>query len=90
MHCTLAELAQRMSAKEYILWFAENEIEPFGEERADLRSGMQVQSNLAPFVDGKVELKDCMLNFEPPKKQDWRDWKNALHKRTLAMGGKVK
>jgi hypothetical protein len=78
-----------MSAKEYNLWIAEYQIEPHGEERDDLRSAMIVQSNLAPYVEKGIKLKDCILNFEPPKEFDWKAASNALRSRTIAMGGKV-
>jgi len=79
-----------MSAKEYDLWIAEEQIEPHGEERADLRTGTVVQSNLTPHSKDAVKLKDCILNFEPIKEQDWHDWNNGLMLHTVGMGGKVK
>jgi hypothetical protein len=78
-----------MSAKEYNIWLADHLIEPWGEERADLRAGTIVKSNIMPYSKKDVKLKDCVLNFEPPKNQDWRDWQKALHDRTRALGGKV-
>ena len=86
----MAELGQRMSAKEYNLWIADEQIEPTGESRQDLRIATVVQSNLAPHSKEAIKLKDCILNFEPPKKQDWRQWEKQLMSRTIAMGGKVK
>ena len=79
-----------MPAKEYNLWIAEYNIEPHGEERSDIRTGTIVKSNLTPHVKKEIPLKDCILNFEPPKKVDWRQWGDALKARTIAMGGKVK
>jgi len=79
-----------MSAKEYNLWIAEEQIEPHGEEREDLRAGTIVQSNLAPHSKEAVKLKDCILNFEPPEKTDWHDWSKQLTQHAAAMGGKVK
>ena len=78
-----------MSAKEYILWIAEYNIEPYGQDREDVRSGMIVQSIRAQNSEKGVILKDCIVNFEPPKKQDWRQWCEALKARTIALGGKV-
>ena len=37
---TVAELLDRMSSREFGEWMAFYEIEPFGEERADLRQAM--------------------------------------------------
>ena len=79
-----------MSAKEMNLWIADYQIEPWGEERADLRAGTIVKSNLMPHSKGDIKLKDCMLNFEPPKKQTWQDMSKVLQRHTIAMGGKVK
>lgn len=79
-----------MSAKEYNLWIADEQIEPTGEDRSDLRAGTIVQAVLMPHCDKKIKLDDCILNFEPPKKQDWREWGKQLMARTVAMGGKVK
>lgn len=79
-----------MSAKEYITWIAEYQIEPWGDERSDLRAATIVQSNLAPHVKDGVKLKDCMLNFEPPKKQTWNDMSRMLRGYTAALNGKKK
>lgn len=78
-----------MSAKEYNEWIADYQIEPFGELRADLRAGTIVKSNLMPHSKKDIELKDCMLNFEPPKKQTWQDMSRLLKNYTAAIGGKV-
>jgi hypothetical protein len=78
-----------MPAREYDLWIADYRIEPWGEERADLRAGTIVQSNIAPYSKKDIKLKDCILNFEPPKKFDWQAVSKALRSRTIAMGGKV-
>lgn len=40
---TVGELGQRMSSHEFTEWMAYYEIEPFGEERADLRQAMTTQ-----------------------------------------------
>lgn len=37
---TVAELLNRISSRELSEWMAYAEVEPFGEERADLRSGI--------------------------------------------------
>ena len=78
-----------MSAKEYNLWIAEYNIEPHGEDRADIRSGMIVQSIRVPYSKNEVKLKDCIMDFEPPKKTGWKQWQESLKARTIAQGGKV-
>jgi hypothetical protein len=79
-----------MSAKEYNLWIAEYNIEPHGEDRSDIRAGTIVKSNLIPHSKKDIELKDCMINFEPPKKQTPAEMFEMLKGHTAAMGGKVK
>jgi hypothetical protein len=79
-----------MSAKEYNVWAAEYHIEPFGQDREDIRSGMIVQSIRAQNSKEGVILKDCIVDFEPPKKTEWEQWQGDLKARTIAMGGKVK
>lgn len=78
-----------MSAKEYNLWIAEYQIEAYGQERGDLWAAMIVKSNLMPHSKKDIPLKDCMLNFEQPKKQTAEDMFSVLKNYTIAMGGKV-
>ena len=79
-----------MSAKEYIIWLADYEIEPWGDIRNDLQAATIVLSNIMPHTEDTIKLKDCMLNFEPEKKQTWQDMSKMLKGHTAAMGGKVK
>ena len=77
-----------MSAKEYNVWVADYRIEPFGERREDLRTATIVQSNLAPHSKKEVKLKDCILNFEPPKPMKWQDMQAMCFARSAAMNRK--
>ena len=79
-----------MSAKEYNVWLADYQIEPWGEDRADIRAGMIVQSTRVAYSKKEVKLKDCIMNFEPPKKKNPKEIFAMLKGYTLAMGGKVK
>ena len=74
-----------MSATEYLMWRADYLIEPWGEERADLRAGTIVQSNLMPWTKKKITLKSCMLNFKEPVKMKWQSMKSMLFGYTEAM-----
>lgn len=69
---TVAELSQRMDSRELSEWMAYFGIEPFGEERADLRAGI-VASTIANVNRGKntnpFAPKDFMPNFGKPKEQ---------------------
>jgi hypothetical protein len=77
-----------MSAKEMNVWIADSLIEPWGDDREDIRSGMIVQSNLMPHSKKEVKLKNCIVNFEPPKKQTWQQMSAMLKGYTMAMKGK--
>lgn len=79
-----------MSAKEYLLWCADYQIAPYGEAREDLRTASIVQSNIMPWTKKTVKLKDCMLNFEPKKKQTPEEMMSMLTDYTKAMGGVCK
>jgi hypothetical protein len=79
-----------MSAKEYNLWKADYMIEPWGEDREDIRSGMIVQSIRAQNSKEGVYLKDCMVNFEPPKKQTWQEQRDMCFAHSIAMNKRKK
>jgi hypothetical protein len=51
---------------------------------------MIVQSIRAQNSTKGVILKDCIVDFEPQKKQTWQDMSKMLKGHTTAMGGKVK
>ena len=74
-----------MSATEYLMWRADYYIEPWGEDRADMRAGTIVQSNLMPWTKKKLSLKNCMLNFKEPVKMKWQTMKAMLFGYTKAM-----
>ena len=69
---TVAEAQQRISSREFTRWQAFHEIEPFGEERADLRSGI-VASVIANVNRGKhsktYKPADFMPQFDGPRIQ---------------------
>jgi len=69
---TVAELSERMDSRELSEWMAYNNLEPFGEERADARSGI-VAATIANVHRGKntrpYEPKDFMPKFGPAKEQ---------------------
>ena len=78
---TVKELNQRMDSRELSEWMAYYRIEPFGEERADLRQA-QTSAILANVhrSDGKAfEVKDFMFDSSPEiKRQDPNDMKTKL------------
>jgi len=63
----------RMPHRVFLEWIEYTRIEPFGEERADLRAGI-VASTIANCLARKkgqpaFEVKDFMPNFAPPKQK---------------------
>lgn len=71
---TKEELLLTMSAKELTDWMAFSTIEPFGDERADLRTASIVQAVYSPHLKkGKsLTLGNCMLKFGPRKPMDYK------------------
>lgn len=69
---TISELRLRMTSRELTDWRAYYHLEPFGEERADLRSGI-VASTIANVNRGKdvkpFSPADFML-FKPKKEEE--------------------
>ena len=70
-----------MDSKELTEWQAFSTIEPFGEERQDLRSAMIActiaNANRGPKTPA-YKLEAFMLKFEPPKQQSTDDMKAML------------
>ena len=71
---TVAELGERMSSAEFTEWMAYDRIDPFGEERADLRQAMTSSGvhNLLQAQTKKpkyLEPKDFMLFSDKPKEK---------------------
>jgi len=73
-----------MSYDEFLNWIAYFELEPFGEERADLRSGVIAATIANVYRDPKKQKKafepaDFMPKFEQPKQEtDWRVMRERL------------
>lgn len=63
----------------FLEWRAYEELEPWDEVRADLRSAQIVQIVRAFAGEKNVKLADCLLPFgeepEPPKPKTWQDIK---------------
>ena len=60
--CTLEELNERMSGSEFDLWWAEYQREPWGEERADLRTAMATYWNVR--MAGKSLKENSTVNMD--------------------------
>jgi hypothetical protein len=81
-----------MSAKEYDLWIAEYEIEPWGEVRSDYRAAMIAKTSLLPHYEEEFDLEDFIVKFgnaKPKEKQTPEQAFAMLKNYTMSMGGKV-
>lgn len=79
--CTVREAQRRCDAREFNEWLAYYRLEPWGEERDDLRSGI-VASVIANCFRGKGQKafkpKDFMPRFDKPEEPDWRATKSLF------------
>jgi hypothetical protein len=66
---TVEELSGRMSSRELSEWAAYFAIEPFGEERADLRAGI-VASTIANVHAGRKGKPFAPVDFMPFQERD--------------------
>ena len=72
---TVDELLSSMSAREFADWIAFARVEPFGEDRADLRAGIVASVIANANRDRKKRAKpyepvDFMPQFEKPTVED--------------------
>ena len=78
---TVKQLLSEIDSREISEWIAFNNIEPFGEQRADLRAAM-IACVMANAWRGKnqpaFKLDDFILNFDPPKQQSVEEMKKIL------------
>ena len=69
---SVAQAQREIDAREFATWMAYARVEPFGEERADLRAGI-VAATIANANRGKgikaFEPADFMPTFESKRKQ---------------------
>lgn len=83
----MAELQRRISAAEYYEWAAFAQLEPFGEERADLRAAI-VACTVANAFRGKnqkaAQPADFMPDFEPKRRQTQADMAAVMKQFALA------
>lgn len=78
---TVEDLLNRISSLELSEWQAFYTIDPFGEERADMRAAMMAANVANAWKDKKqrtFKLKDFMLNFDPPEPQSTDQMKAIL------------
>ena len=75
-----------MSATQFRRWMDYAQAEPFGEERADLRSAI-VAMTVANSAGGKTKVGDFMPQFNKPKpkRQSWQAMKAILRQAGSAI-----
>ena len=87
---TVSELLSRISSRELTEWQAYYGLEPFGEDRADLRAGI-VASTVANVYRKSgtqpYKAQDFMPKFGK-EKQDWREQLEMVKTINAALGGK--
>lgn len=70
---TVGELEERLSSRELIEWMAFAQLEPFGDERADLRMGIETSSLVRMWADPKkaknITPATFMPFYDPPPKR---------------------
>lgn len=87
---TVPELLERNTSRELAEWIAYAQIEPFGEERADLRIALLTCYLLMPYWKqgaAPPKLADFMLKFEAPEAQTMEEMKAVMQ--MMAAGSKM-
>lgn len=87
---TVGELLSRISSRELTEWRAYCALEPFGEERADLRAGI-VASTMANVFRRSGTKPYKAQEFMPKfakERQNWREQLEIVRTINAAMGGR--
>lgn len=78
---SVARARREISATEFYEWQAYYELEPFGEERADLRAGI-IAATIANVHRGKrsrpYKPSDFMPEYEPRKDKPWQEMRAVM------------
>lgn len=69
--CTVRELLQRIDSEELTLWHAYYNLEPWGEERADIRAAIVASTTANCFSTKRHKLTDFLPKWEKPEPQSW-------------------
>tara|TARA_Y100000310_G_scaffold112096_1_gene110523 strand:- start:215 stop:535 length:321 start_codon:yes stop_codon:yes gene_type:complete len=88
---TVSEMLQKMSSAELTDWLAYWRLDPFGEERADLRAGI-VAATTANVWAGKgkrAKPADFMPKFDTPSKRQTADQMRAQFRLAAAAFNRV-
>lgn len=90
---TVQELLARISSRELAEWAAYFSLEPFGEERADLRSAIVAATMANTARDPKKRRRaftppEFMPRFERRQPQTWEQQLRIVEMFNIALGGK--
>lgn len=66
---TLSQLEESMTAREFYLWVGFDQVNPIGDERADIQSA-QITSAIYQSVGAKITLNDVLLAWEENPETD--------------------
>ena len=86
---TVGELLSRVSSRELTEWQAYYGLEPFGEDRNDLRAGIVASTVANVFRKSGTQpykAQDFMPQFGKPR-QDWREQLEVVKTINAALGG---
>lgn len=78
-----------MSSREFVEWMAFYTLEPFGEERDDLRAAVVAKTivDVNTAKGRRAKLEDFMPHFDPPVEQDVGDMLQVVEQMNVAFGG---
>jgi hypothetical protein len=85
-------LLAKLSHRQFNEWIRYFELEPWGEERADLRMARQVWAQLQPHSKKKLKEHDYMFQFDQRRKEKPKtpqDYQNKARRAYLGCGGVV-
>lgn len=87
---TVRELLDDLDAGELHEWFAYYALDPWTEDRADLRAGV-VAAVIANVNSkrGKFKASDFMPKYEPPRTRSSSDLKGIAERWNAVLGGTV-
>lgn len=90
---SVAECQAAISCAEFTDWLAYYQLEPFGEERADLRNAIlcALIANLLRGKGRRAKLKDFLPRFdeEPRRKQSLADMRAVMERFTAAHNARL-
>jgi len=84
---TVQDLLVRISSSELTEWMAYYQMEPFGEERADLRSAIVASVTANAASKRRFKPADFMPRFDRPKPQSEGSMRQMFQAAAKAFGG---